>query len=410
MLGAGYFSVFLLSIVHQTNTFVLTSKLPNLGTTIFTRMSRLAAQENAVNLSQGFPDFNCHPELMERVTYHMRAGRNQYAPSSGLMPLRERIAEKVEAAYGYAPHPETEITITSGASEVLFNALAATVRPGDEVLVFEPAFDLYQPVVELFGGSVVSVPLRSDTYAIDWASTEAALTERTRIVITNTPHNPSGAVLSAEDMQQLETLVLRYDLLLISDEVYEHIIFDGQAHQSVLRYPKLRERSFAVFSFGKTFHATGWKVGYCIAPPHLSTEFRKVHQYNTFATFTPAQFALADFLENPAHYQELPAFYQKHRDKFQELLAETAFTLIPCQGTYFQLAQYGHLSDENDTDYAERLTREVGVATIPVSVFYQDKTDRKVLRFCFAKQFETMEQAVERLLQNEAYLTKLSGQ
>lgn len=382
-------------------------KLPHLGTTIFTIMSRLAAEHQAINLSQGFPDFETHPELIELVVKYMREGHNQYAPSDGLMALRERIAQKVEDTYGYAPNPETEITITSGGSEALFDILATLVQTDDEVLIFEPAYDLYQPITELFGGKILAVPLRQEDYSIDWELTAQSVSENTKLIVINSPHNPSGAILSQQDMQQLEAFVEQHNLLVISDEVYEHIIFDGLPHESVLRYPGLRKRSFSVSSFGKTFHATGWKTGYCIAPPHLTKALRKVHQYNTFTSFAPAQYALADFLQQPEKYRELPAFYQRHRDKFRELMSATPFRLLPCSGTYFQMAYYGHLSDESDTDYAHRLTRELGVATIPTSAFYHDRTDRYVIRFCFAKQFETMERAVERLTKEEAKLYRL---
>ncbi len=380
------------------------SKLPQLGTTIFTVMSRLAQEVQAINLSQGFPDFECHPQLIDLVTHYMKKGANQYAPMAGMPALREQISIKTEETYRIAPNPEKEITVVSGASEAIFNALAAVVRPGDEVIIFEPAYDLYQPIIELFGGKAIPVPLHPDDYAIQWTLFQQALNEKTKVVMINSPHNPSGTALKAEDMQQLNEIAQNQDFIIISDEVYEHIIFDGQEHQSVLRYPELRQRSFAIFSFGKTFHATGWKIGYCIAPEYFTQEFRKIHQYNTFATFTPAQLALADFLKEKEHYLSLADFYQERRDRFRALMQATPFKLLPCEGTYFQVASYGHLSQEKDTAYTERLTRQVGVATIPLSPFYIDGQDHKAIRFCFAKKYETMEQAVEKIIQNEVLL------
>lgn len=385
---------------------MLRSKLPNLGTTIFSVMSQLAQEHQASNLSQGFPDFDCHPELLELVYQYMQKGRNQYAPMPGLPALREIIAHKIKQTYQYDCNYQEEITVVSGASEAIFNALAASVRPGDEVIIFEPAYDLYRPVIELFGGKVVALPLNPEDYSLPQAEILANLNERTRLVFINTPHNPTGTTLKAKDLEFLANTLPNYpELLLLSDEVYEHIIFDEAPHQSALRYPVLRERSFVVFSFGKTFHATGWKIGYCVAPPVLSREFRKIHQYNTFSTFTPAQFALADFLQDEAHYNNLGKFYQERRDKFRTLLSETPFKLLPCEGTYFQLASYAHLSEEKDHDYCVRLTKEVGVATIPVSAFYGDSTDNKVIRFCFAKKYETMAEAVEKIQQNRHCLT-----
>ncbi len=378
----------------------LHSKLPSVGTTIFSKMTQLAQTHGAVNLSQGFPDFECHPELIAGVEAYMRKGANQYCPTAGLPVLCEQIALKTERDHGIKIDPLQEITIHSGASEAIFNIITAVIKPEDEVIIFEPAYDLYRPVVMLFGGTVVPISLNQEDFSVDWTQVAAAITPRTRLIIINTPHNPSGTTLKAEDMQQLTALVSNTPILLIGDEVYEHIIFDGKAHQSVLRYPELRARSFAVFSFGKTFHVTGWRIGYCIAPPALTAELRKVHQYNTFSTFTPAQYALADFLKDAEHYESLPSFYQERRDKFREWLSATPFQLFPCEGTYFQTVSYKHLSQEADIDYAERLTREVGVATIPLSPFYSQAEDHKTLRFCFAKKYETMEVAIERLLKN----------
>jgi methionine transaminase len=374
------------------------SKLPHVGTTIFTVMSRLAVEYSAVNLAQGFPDFPCDPTLIELVSQAMRSGYNQYAPMEGVVALRERIAEKTERCYGFAPNPITEITVTSGATEAIFAAIAAVVHPGDEVIVLEPCYDSYLPAIELSGGKAITIPLRPEDYSIDWSQVKAAVNERTRLLMINSPHNPTAAVLKPEDLRELKNIVNQTEILILSDEVYEHILFDGQTHQSILTDPQLRERSFVISSFGKTFHATGWKTGYCIAPTWLSRELRKVHQFLTFAGFTPVQVALAEYLKEPAHYQALPDFYHKKRDYFGKLMQATPFRLLPSHGTYFQLASIAHLTDEPDTDFTLRLTKEAGVATIPVSVFYRDQTDQRVIRFCFAKKEETIEKAVERLV------------
>jgi methionine aminotransferase len=337
----------------------------------------------------------------------MRQGFNQYAPMAGWMPLRERIAEKTALCYGYSPDPETEITLTSGATEALFDIIAATVHPGDEVIVLEPGYDSYVPAILLAGGVPVPVNLDADKgYSIPTEALRAAISPRTKLLIFNTPHNPTGTIWRKEEMETLAELVRDTDILLLSDEVYEHLIFDQEQHQSVLRFPELRARSFVVSSFGKSFHATGWKLGYCIAPPALTAEMRKVHQYVTFSSPTPMQCAIAEYLEQPEHYLNLGVFYQQKRDYMQQLLAQTPFEILPCGGTYFQLLGYGHLSDEPDTTYAERLTREVGVATIPVSVFYSDKTDRKVIRLCFAKRPETLEAAVARFVTHQNALSR----
>ena len=382
----------------------ITSKLPNRETSIFSIMSAWANTHQAVNLAQGFPDFDCHPELISLAHHYMKKGMNQYSPSSGILPLRERIAEKIEKTYQVACDPVTEITVTTGATEALFTTISAVVHPGDEVIIFEPAYDSYIPVIELNGGKVVPIALEEETYQIDWEKVKTSITSKTRLIIINTPHNPSGAVLKADDMQQLTRILQDKNIYIISDEVYEHIIFDNIAHESILKYPALREKAFAISSFGKTFHNTGWKMGYVVAPPALSAEFRKIHQYVTFSVFTPAQFALADFLAEDEHYMNLPLFYQERRDKFREMMKVTDFHLLPCEGTYFQLASYAHLSNENDVEYAKRITKEVGVATIPTSVFYTDQTDRKVIRFCFAKRYETMGRAVELLVDKAALL------
>jgi methionine aminotransferase len=371
----------------------LVSKLPEVGTTIFTVMSRLANECGAINLSQGFPDFACPAALVDEVTRAMREGHNQYPPMAGIEPLRQAIARKIETLYGVRVDPETEVTVVSGATEGLYNAITAAIRPGDEAIIFDPAYDSYDPVIRLAGGSTRRIAMRYPEYAIDWDEVEDSVSPRTRLIIVNSPHNPSGAILRAADMQALSGIANRHDLCIISDEVYEHIIFDGEQHQGVLRYPALRERSFAIFSFGKTYHATGWKVGYCVAPPALTTEYRKIHQFNTFTTCTPMQHALARFMENSAHYLGLPAFYQAKRDHLRETLRDSRLRALPCSGTYFQLFDYSAISDEGDYDFAQRLTREHGVAVIPVSVFHGDGADHKVIRVCFAKHEATLDRA-----------------
>lgn len=374
----------------------ISSKLPRVGTTIFTVMSALAQDHGAINLSQGFPDFDGYPELIDLVHSYMKKGMNQYAPMPGILPLRNALAEKMNGLYGCSIDPETEITITSGGTQAIYTAITAMVREGDEVVVIEPAYDCYVPAIELAGGIPVFVQLRSSDQTIDWESVRRVLTAKTRMIIVNTPHNPTGSVMTAEDMKQLERLVAKTEITIISDEVYEHILFDGRTHESVLRYPKLAERTFAVYSFGKTYHATGWKTGYCIAPENLMREFRRVHQFLVFSANTPIQYALTDFLSNRS-YLELPGFFQKKRDKFLELIAGTAFKYRPAGGSYFQLLNYSAITDEKDTDFAVRLTREAGIASIPVSVFYRKAPNDTLLRFCFAKKDETLERAAERL-------------
>ncbi|MBC3542079.1 pyridoxal phosphate-dependent aminotransferase [Rufibacter sediminis] len=375
------------------------SKLPSVSTTIFSTMSQLAQQYGAINLSQGFPDFDCPPELMDLVSEAMRAGFNQYAPSPGLPLLRQKISQKTQQLYGHSANPDTEITVTSGATEALFSAIAAVVQPGDEVLVLEPCYDSYVPAIELSGGVPVFVPLQFPGFRVDWQQVEAKLTQKTRLFIINSPHNPSGAVWQKEDLDALTTLTQQYPFLILSDEVYEHMVFDGQSHHSVLTVPALAERSFVVSSFGKTYHTTGWKVGYCIAPAALTTEFRKVHQYLTFSTATPLQHAIAAYLDNQEHYLTLPAFYQQKRDLFASLLQPSKFELLPCTGTYFQLARYRQISDLPDVEFSQWLTKEAGVAVIPISVFYHQNLDQGVIRFCFAKKEETLRAAAERLNQ-----------
>lgn len=373
------------------------SKLPHIGTTIFTVMSQMANEYKAINLSQGFPDFDGPSALLNAVGAYITKGMNQYAPMSGLPVLREQIAAKVERLYGN-PVSADEVTVTSGATEALFAAIAAVVRSGDEVIMFDPAYDSYEPAVELNGGVAIRLQLQAPQFKMDWVQVKAAITSKTRLIILNSPHNPTGTVLSAEDMQQLLELVRGTDILLLGDEVYEHIAFNGQAHQSLNRYPELYERSFVVSSFGKTYHVTGWKIGYCVAPPALTAEFRKMHQYLTFATCTPMQLALADILrDEPEHADNLPDFYQQKRDLFCSLIAKSRFTLTPSAGTYFQIVDYSAISDLPDTQFCEWLTKEVGVAAIPVSVFCKTPPDMRLIRFCFAKGDDTLQRAAERL-------------
>jgi methionine aminotransferase len=373
----------------------LDSKLPTVGTTIFTVMSQLAAEEGALNLSQGFPDFDGPPRLLDRVVHHLRSGANQYAPMAGVPALRQAIAGKVRDLYGRAVDADREVTVTSGATEALFDAMAAVIRPGDEAIVLDPAYDSYEPGIVLNGGRAVHVPMRAD-FGVDWQRVEDAVTARTRLLIVNSPHNPSGAVFDAADLDALEHLVARHDLLLLSDEVYEHIVFDGRPHASLLRRDALYARAFVVSSFGKTCHTTGWKIGYCVAPPALTAELRKVHQFVTFTSITPVQLGLADFLvECPQHHLGLGAFYQAKRDRFCAGLAASRLRCVPSAGTYFQLVDYGAISGERDVDLARRLTREVKLASIPVSVFYARPPAATLLRFCFAKDDRTLDAATE---------------
>lgn len=371
------------------------SKLPKVGTTIFTVMSRLANEQNAINLSQGFPDFESSAELSELVNQAMKKGMNQYAPMAGLMSLREQIAQKTYNLYGAQYHPETEITVTAGATQAIYTAIAAMVDEGDEVIIFTPAYDCYEPAIELNGGKAVFVQLHSPDYKVNWDQVKKLINQRTKMIIINTPHNPTGTVLNEEDMLALEKIVSNTDIVLISDEVYEHIIFDGLNHQSAAKYPGLAERSFIVSSFGKTFHNTGWKIGYCIAPENLMAEFRKAHQFIVFCVNHPAQYALAEYLKNEEHYLQLGNFYQQKRDLFIDLIKNSRFEIIPSSGTYFQLLSYKNITDAADTDFAVELTEKNKIASIPVSVFYHYKVDEKVLRFCVAKKEETLQQAAE---------------
>ena len=373
----------------------IASKLPNVGTTIFTVMSRLAQEHNAINLSQGFPDFDCAKELRDLATQYLNAGLNQYPPMAGVMRLRERIAEKDEALYGAKYDPEHEVTVTPGATYGIFTAIATLVRPGDEVILFEPAYDSYAPSVEVNGGVPVYVQLRYPDYSIDWNEVQRAITPKTRMVLINTPNNPTASVLSGEDMRMLESLLRGTGIVVVSDEVYEHIVFDGHKHQSVASFPGLAERSFVVSSFGKTYHVTGWKMGYVLAPKELTAEFRKVHQFNVFVTNSPLQHALAEYMENKDAYLSLAAFYQKKRDFFLQGVKASRFKPLPSRGTFFQNLAYDAVSDEKDTDLAIRLTKEKGIASIPVSVFYRRPPAHRVLRFCFAKSEETLARGAE---------------
>ena len=375
----------------------LISKLPQVGTTIFTTMSRMALEENAINLAQGFPGFGSDPVLLELVAKYTRGGFNQYAPMSGVSELKQALATKTQVTQGYYPDPESEVTIVSGATEALFAAFTAIVHPGDEVIVLEPAYDSYVPAITLNGGIPIFVPLQSPDFSVDWALVASKINSKTRAIVVNSPHNPSGYVWSQEDVDNLASLVTQHGLFVISDEVYEHILFDGKSHISLGSNAALRERTFVCGSFGKTFHVTGWKIGYCIAPKVLSTEFRKVHQYLTFSTVTPLQYALAEYLEDAEKYLELPSFYQKKRDLFLKGLALTPLQFKPSQGSFFQLATYGHLSKKSDLLIAEQMTRQLKVACIPVSVFYSTGQDHQVLRFCFAKKEEELEEALLRI-------------
>ena len=373
------------------------SRLPNVGTTIFTVMSRLAAESGAINLSQGYPDFNAEDVLFERVAHWMREGLNQYAPMAGTGPLRDAIAAKIERLYGRAYDPEAEITVTAGATQALFTAVAALVHPGDEVIVFEPVYDSYAPAVELQGAKVVRLQLAPPDYRPDWDAVAAAITPRTRMIMINSPHNPTATVWKPADLDRLAGLTRDSGIVVVSDEVYEHIVFDGRPHESCARHPELAARSLVVSSFGKTYHITGWKVGYIVGPRELMAEFRKVHQFNVFTVNTPVQLALADYMGDASRYERLAAFYAAKRDFFRAALAASRFELLDSHGTYFQLARYDAISDEPDVDFVRRLARDVGVAAIPVSAFFADGRDERVIRFCFAKNEATLAAACERL-------------
>ncbi|HEY8929133.1 MAG TPA: methionine aminotransferase [Mucilaginibacter sp.] len=376
----------------------ISSKLPQTGTTIFTVMSALAAEVGAINLSQGFPDFNTSPELIKLVNTAMKKGHNQYAPMPGVMALREQIALKTEKLYGAKYNPDTEITITAGGTQAIFTAITAVLNPNDEVIIFEPAFDCYAPAIKLMGGVVKSLELEPPDYRIPWEMVKRLINQKTRMIILNTPHNPTATILTKEDIDELTTLVKSRDILILSDEVYEHLIYDGEMHHGMARYADLRQRSFVVASFGKPFHATGWKVGYCMAPAFLMQEFRKVHQFLVFSVNAPIQYAIAEYLKDENTYLSLPDFFQQKRDHFRKGLEQSRFKLLPCSGSYFQSVTYNDITDEKDSDFALRLTKEIGVASIPTSAFYTQGTDHHVLRFCFAKRQETLDKAVDRLI------------
>ena len=375
----------------------LQSRLPNVGTTIFTVMSALASEKGAVNLGQGFPDFHCDPRLLQAVTDAMAQGHNQYPPMTGIAPLREAVAAKVSALYGHDYNPTTEITITAGATQAILTCILAVVHPGDEVIVLEPCYDSYVPNIELAGGVVVRVPLTPGTFRPDFDKIAAAITPKTRSILVNSPHNPSGMVWTREEMLALQDLLAPTNIILISDEVYEHMVFDGQLHQSAARFPGLAERAFIVSSFGKTYHVTGWKIGFVAAPVSLSEEFRKVHQFNVFTVNTPMQYGLTAYMADPRPYLDLPAFYSAKRDLFRAGLARTKFKLLPSQGTYFQCVDISEVSDLSEADFCLWLTTEIGVAAIPLSAFYGNGFDQRVVRFCFAKKDETLNLALKRL-------------
>ncbi len=376
----------------------IATKLPKVGTTIFTVMSQLAQEHEAINLGQGFPDFDPPDALREALAEAMSQGHNQYAPMSGIAPLREQIARKIRESYGRRVAVDTEITVTSGATEAIFVAITASVRAGEEVIVLDPCYDCYEPAVELAGARCVHVHLRRPDFSVDWQRVREAITAKTRMLIVNTPHNPSGAVFSSTDLDELSRIVAESGILLLADEVYEHIVFDGALHQSVLRRPELAARSFVVSSFGKTYHCTGWKVGYCIAPKSLTVEFRKVHQYLNFCTFHPAQWAFAEMLaKHPEHHQQLPSFYQYKRDRFRNLLSRSRFKLLDVPAGYFQLADYSSIQQTDDLNFCDWLVHEAGVAAIPVSAFYETAPEARLVRFCFAKSDAMMQEAAERL-------------
>lgn len=371
------------------------SKLPHVGTTIFTEMSALAQKYNAVNLSQGFPNFKVEKELLDSVSRALNGQKNQYAPMQGHLGLREQIVNKYNIRYGVEYSSIDEITITAGATQAIFTIIASLVNEGDEVIMFDPSYDCYAPTVDLFKGTPIHLSLNFPEYKINWDEFEASISNKTKLVIINTPHNPTGSVISSQDMQRLNDLSAKHNFYVLSDEVYEHIIFDEEKHQSVCLYPELKKRSYIVGSFGKTFHVTGWKIGYCIAPRELTTEFRKVHQFNVFCVSYPMQDAIANFISNENNYNTLEKFYQEKRDYFSSLIKGSKFKILPSKGTYFMLLDYSNISSENDVDFAKRITEEYALATIPVSVFYKTKEDNKVIRVCFAKTNETLEQAAK---------------
>lgn len=373
----------------------ISSKLPQIPTSIFSVMSKMANDYGALNLSQGFPDFPISNELIALVNKYMKEGLNQYAPMQGVLSLRGAISEKVKFLYGAEYNPEMEITVTAGATQALFTAIMALVKEGDEVIVFTPAYDSYTPSIELAGGKTVFIPLAAPDYKIDWNHVKKMINSKTRMMIINSPHNPTGTILEKKDLLELQKITKGNDIIILSDEVYEHIIFDDQRHQSVSKFPDLAQKSLVVASFGKTFHATGWKIGYCLGPENLMKEFRKIHQFNVFSVNTPIQYALAEYIQNKENYLHLGSMYQTKRDRFLKAIEGSRFTPVKCSGTYFQLLNYSAISDESDVKFAEQLTKENKIASIPVSVFYNNPTDDKVLRFCFAKTDETIDEAAE---------------
>lgn len=374
------------------------SKLPGTSTSIFSVMSQLAAEHNAINLSQGFPDYDCDPKLIALVADAMKSGHNQYAPMAGIPALRELVADKVNRLYGSDYHPDDEVTITAGGTQAIFTALTACIQPGDEVIIFEPAYDAYAPTIRMLGGLVKSYEMAPPEYTIDWEMVKKLFTSSTKMIILNSPHNPTGSVLKEEDIQALIKLTKNTDVLILSDEVYEHLVYDEEKHRSLALYPELRERTFIVASFGKLLHTTGWKTGYCLAPANLMKEFRKIHQFNVFSVNTPMQVGIANYLQDPSTYLGLADFFVQKRNLFRDLLAQTRFKMLPCKGSYFQCVTYADISDEEDTAIAKRLITDFGVASIPVSAFYIRNTDHHVLRFCFAKKQDTLEKSVERLM------------
>lgn len=385
-------------MIKESSQIKIQSKLPHVGTTIFTVMSSLAVEHKAINLGQGFPDYPMKEELVALVNEAMKGGYNQYTHMNGYPALREAIAEKVEYLYQNAIHPDTQITVTPGGTYAIYTALTTILQPGDEVIVFEPAYDCYIPAIEMNGGVAITIPLQFPSYQIDWETVKEKINSKTRAIIINSPHNPTGSVLTAEDMKALQACVEDSNILIISDEVYEHLIFDNLTHQSILKYPDLLERSFVCFSFGKVYDCTGWKLGYCIASPYLMSEFRKVHQFNAFSSDTPKQVALSSFLKHKEHYLNLGKFLQEKRDYFQGLMQQTKFKALPSYGSYFQCYSYASISDEPEKDFAIRLTKEYGVATIPMASFYREEKNNQVLRFCFSKKESTLEAAVDRLM------------
>ncbi|WP_431133524.1 methionine aminotransferase [Psychroserpens mesophilus] len=372
-----------------------TPKLTNIETSIFSVMSALANKHNAINLSQGFPNFKSDQKLIDGVTKAMNSGYNQYAPMAGNLELRQAISKKFEILYNSSYHPDTEITVTAGATQAIFTIISSFIKPEDEVIIFNPAYDCYQPSIEANGGKTISIALEAPNYRINWDSVKDAITSKTKMILINTPHNPTGTVMNEIDMLKLQEITEGTDIIVLSDEVYEHIIFDGEQHQSVCRFKNLKERSFITASFGKTFHNTGWKIGYCCAPESLMEAFRNVHQFNVFSVHHPAQKALADYLQDANHYLELPHFYQDKRDTFLSLIKNSRFKFTPSKGTYFQVLDYSEITSKNDVEFAKELTIKNGIASIPLSVFYDNKIDHKVLRFCFAKTNDTLQQAAD---------------